>query len=145
MPQTLALSTTDRICRPIWHHFQPQGGKEYTIYMQYTYTVNTFSRAGIFERVWGPGINSKEWIPPAYVAWRAGTITGYSYSVPSPHRLFKNSSSGLFWVLWQNLRPVVHNHEKPHTTPYHSLIYISTYHWVRQQILSYLKTRGVNC
>ncbi len=31
--------------------------------------------AGIFERVWGPGIDSKEWIPPAYVAWRAGTIT----------------------------------------------------------------------
>jgi hypothetical protein len=31
--------------------------------------------AGIFKRVWGPGIDSKEWIPPAYVAWRAGTIT----------------------------------------------------------------------
>ncbi len=31
--------------------------------------------AGIFERVWGPGMDSKEWIPPAYVAWRAGTIT----------------------------------------------------------------------
>ncbi len=33
------------------------------------------TRAGIFKRVWGPGIDSKEWIPPAYVAWRAGTIT----------------------------------------------------------------------
>ncbi len=31
--------------------------------------------ARIFKRVWGPGIDSKEWIPPAYVAWRAGTIT----------------------------------------------------------------------
>ncbi len=31
--------------------------------------------AGIFKRVWGPGIDSKEWILPAYVAWRAGTIT----------------------------------------------------------------------
>jgi hypothetical protein len=39
-----------------------------------------------------PGIDSKESNPPAYVAWRAGT-TPYSYSVPSPHRLFKNSSS----------------------------------------------------
>ncbi len=29
-------------------------------------------RACIFKRVWGPGIDSKEWIPPAYVAWRAG-------------------------------------------------------------------------
>ncbi len=33
------------------------------------------SWARIFKRVWGPGIDSKEWIPPAYVAWRAGTIT----------------------------------------------------------------------
>ncbi len=31
--------------------------------------------ARIFKRVWGPGIDSKEWILPAYVAWRAGTIT----------------------------------------------------------------------
>ncbi len=38
--------------------------------------------------------------------------------------------AGPFWVLWQNLRPVAHNQEKPHTTPYHSLIYISTYHWL---------------
>ncbi len=29
----------------------------------------------IFKRLWSPGIDSKEWIPPAYVAWRAGTIT----------------------------------------------------------------------
>jgi hypothetical protein len=26
-----------------------------------------------------PGIDSKEWIPPAYVPWRAGTITLMSY------------------------------------------------------------------
>jgi hypothetical protein len=31
--------------------------------------------ARIFKRVWGPGIDSKEWIPPAYVACRAGTKT----------------------------------------------------------------------
>ncbi len=31
--------------------------------------------ARIFKRVWDQGINSQEWIPPAYVAWRAGTIT----------------------------------------------------------------------
>jgi hypothetical protein len=31
--------------------------------------------ARIFKRVWGPEIDSQEWIPPAYVAWRAGTIT----------------------------------------------------------------------
>ncbi len=28
--------------------------------------------ARIFKRAWGPGIDSKEWIPSAYVAWRAG-------------------------------------------------------------------------
>jgi hypothetical protein len=28
-----------------------------------------------FKRLWSPGIDSKEWIPPAYVPWRAGTIT----------------------------------------------------------------------
>ncbi len=31
--------------------------------------------ARIFKRLWSPGIDSKEWIPPAYVAWRAGMIT----------------------------------------------------------------------
>ncbi len=28
-----------------------------------------------FKCLWGSGIDSKEWIPPAYVAWRAGTKT----------------------------------------------------------------------
>ncbi len=32
-------------------------------------------RARTFKCLWGSGIDSKEWIPPAYVAWRAGTIT----------------------------------------------------------------------
>jgi hypothetical protein len=32
-------------------------------------------RAGIFILVWGPGIDSKEWIPPAYVVLQAGMIT----------------------------------------------------------------------
>jgi hypothetical protein len=31
--------------------------------------------ARIFKRLWSPGIGSMEWIPPAYVAWLAGTIT----------------------------------------------------------------------
>ncbi len=31
--------------------------------------------ARTFKCLWGPGIDSKEWIPPAYVAWRAGTKT----------------------------------------------------------------------
>ncbi len=32
-------------------------------------------RARTFKGLWGPGIDSKEWIPPAYVAWREGTKT----------------------------------------------------------------------
>ncbi len=51
--------------------------RSWITYRQYstsTYVLNVI-RAGIFERVWGPGIDSKEWIPPAYAAWRAGTIT----------------------------------------------------------------------
>ncbi len=31
--------------------------------------------ARIFKRLWSPGTDSKEWIPPASVAWLAGTIT----------------------------------------------------------------------
>ncbi len=33
------------------------------------------TRAGIFKPLWSPGIDAKASIPPAYVAWRAGTIT----------------------------------------------------------------------
>jgi hypothetical protein len=33
------------------------------------------SRARIFKLLRAPGIDSKESIPPIYVAWRAGTIT----------------------------------------------------------------------
>jgi hypothetical protein len=35
----------------------------------------TLYRAGIFKPLWSPGIDAKASIPPAYVAWRAGTIT----------------------------------------------------------------------
>ncbi len=42
-----------------------------------------------------PGIDSKESIPPVYVALRAGTTTPFLLG-SSPHRLFKNSSTGCF-------------------------------------------------
>jgi hypothetical protein len=32
-------------------------------------------RARTFKCLWGPGTDSKELIPPAYVAWRDGTKT----------------------------------------------------------------------
>jgi hypothetical protein len=37
-------------------------------------------RARIYKRLWRPGIDSEDSIPPAYVAWRAGTTNiGLSY------------------------------------------------------------------
>ncbi len=51
--------------------------------------------ARIFKLVRGPGLETKKSIPPAYVDWRAGTITLFLYSVPSLYRLFKNSSTVL--------------------------------------------------
>ncbi len=41
------------------------------------------SRARIFKRLWSPGVDSKEWIPPAYVAW-AGI---FKNSMGARHRL----------------------------------------------------------
>jgi hypothetical protein len=41
-------------------------------------------RPEIFKLLRSPRIDFKESIPPAYLAWRAGTATIYSYSVPSP-------------------------------------------------------------
>jgi hypothetical protein len=40
------------------------------------YKVHKYlSGARTFKCLWGLGIDSKEWIPPAYVAWRDGTKT----------------------------------------------------------------------
>ncbi len=46
--------------------------------------------ARIFKLLRSPGIDSKELIPPAYVAWGAGTKTPF-LPVSCPHRLFENS------------------------------------------------------
>jgi hypothetical protein len=41
-----------------------------------------------------PRIDSTEPIPPDCLAWRGGPVRQpFPYSVPSPHRLFKNSST----------------------------------------------------
>jgi hypothetical protein len=52
------------------------------------------TRARIFKLLRSPGIDYKESIPPAYVAWRACTKTLFLFG-PSPHRFFKNSSTVL--------------------------------------------------
>ncbi len=43
-------------------------------------------RGGIFKLLRSPGIDSNESIPPAYVAWRAGTTTLFLFSSYGPHR-----------------------------------------------------------
>ncbi len=59
----------------------------------YTYCTlySKFTKPVFWKLLWSPGINSKEWIRPVYVAWRAGTIT--LFLLGSYSRLFKNSSS----------------------------------------------------
>ncbi len=66
------------------------------------------------------------------------TVVNYSQKLPANLALISAAGgtrvdhtqythlAGLFWVLWQNLQPVAHNQERPHITPYLSLIYIST-------------------
>jgi len=45
-------------------------------------------RDGIFKLLRNPGIDSKESIPPAYVAWRAGTTILFLLGSYGPHRFF---------------------------------------------------------
>ncbi len=62
--------------------------------------MGTLYRARIFKLLWSPGIGSKEPIPPAYLAWCVGPNGNPipSYSVPSPHRLFKNTSTFMHYI-----------------------------------------------
>jgi hypothetical protein len=43
--------------------------------MAFKVTVVTVDRDGIFKFLMSPGIDFKRLIPPAYVAWRAGTTS----------------------------------------------------------------------
>ncbi len=52
--------------------------------------VYAYITKGIFKLLRSPGINFKESVPPAYVAWRAGTTTLlYSFSAARPTDCFK--------------------------------------------------------
>ncbi len=53
------------------------------------------ARARICKRLWSPGINFEESIPPAYVAWRAGTKNGVVVSVRQAGNRFLGSINGL--------------------------------------------------
>jgi hypothetical protein len=54
-------------------------------------------RVRIFKRLRSSRIDSKEPIPPGCEAWRAARQPS-SYSVPSPLRLLKNSTTAVFRV-----------------------------------------------
>ncbi len=57
------------------------------------------ARARIFKLLRGPRIDSKESIPGPPMQPGGPVRQPYSYSVPSPHRLFKNSSSaGVYYT-----------------------------------------------
>ncbi len=52
-------------------------------------------RARICSRLWSPGINFEESIPPAYVAWRAGTKNRVVVPVRQAGNRFLGSINGL--------------------------------------------------
>jgi hypothetical protein len=56
-------------------------------------------RARIFERLWSPGIDSMERIPPAYEAWRAGTITLFLLGSQPPIDCLKIPALELLTIL----------------------------------------------
>jgi len=55
----------------------------------------TLYRARICKRLRSPGIDSKESIPPAYVAWRAGTSKSVVVPACQAGNRFPGSSKGL--------------------------------------------------
>ncbi len=59
-------------------------------------------RARIFKLLRSPRIDSKESIPPAYVAWRAGTPILLLLG-SQPHKIVKNSSTALYQNPYRHL------------------------------------------
>ncbi len=62
------------LCPPIINWLLPSGGV-CTFPSRFLGGWSSLQPGPVFLNVWSPGIDSKEWIPPAYVSWRAGTIT----------------------------------------------------------------------
>ncbi len=61
----------------------------------YAFFNKTFSWARICKRLCSPGINSEESIPPAYVAWRAGTKNWVVVPARQAGNRFLGSTNGL--------------------------------------------------
>jgi hypothetical protein len=58
-------------------------------------SLSAKSRARICKRLWSPGINSENSIPPAYVAWRAGTTCRIVVPTRQAGNRFLGSLKGL--------------------------------------------------
>jgi hypothetical protein len=54
---------------------------------------------------------------PCRPTWHKFQPHGTQYTLHSTHRQYTHLA-GPLWVLWQNLRSVAPNQEKPHTTPF---------------------------
>jgi hypothetical protein len=77
-------------------------------YENWAVAFEEITSAGILKLLRSPGIDSMESIPPAYVAWWAGTQP-YSYSVRNPHRLFKTPGKLLICCKMYIADPVILN------------------------------------
>jgi hypothetical protein len=59
-----------------YYHTEAESKEKHGVFMgPYAGVDYNLTWARTFKCLWGPGIDSKERIPSAYVAWRAGTIT----------------------------------------------------------------------
>jgi hypothetical protein len=80
-------------------------------YLASTVIIISNRRARKYKRLRRPGIDSEDWIPPAYVAWRAGTTNrvvvparqARNRFLGSPKRFNTGSGQRISKILSQNL------------------------------------------
>jgi hypothetical protein len=74
----IVLSSRARICKPLRSpgiDSQPGGIDSLELIPELLKRLQMAAQSPYFKRLWSPGIDSKELIPPVYVARRAGTTT----------------------------------------------------------------------
>ncbi len=66
--------------------------------MEHMHVLKVLFRYGIFKLLRSPGIDSKESIPPAYVAWRVGTTTLFLLEFLAPINRSKIPALGVLFL-----------------------------------------------